>query len=206
MPRSEHRLLLASRSPRRRELLHEHGLAHEVIPSGIDDGGLAPGRIDPMSWVMALAYLKARAGWELLDDRSGAVVLGADTVVIKGESVIGQPRDERDAARIVDALNNGSHRVATGVALIDEFGRRLITVDIAHVTVGNVSERSRVEYVKSGFWHGKAGAYNFAERVADGWPISCEGDEATVMGLPMKILPDILDRFATRGASPGLGA
>lgn len=189
------RLLLASRSTRRRELLDEHSIAHDVVPSGIDDTGLRSGSVNPRAWVMALAHLKARSGWDRLENRRGSVVIGADTLVVKGTQIIGQPIDEPDARRIVDALNDGTHRVATGVAFIDERGERLIWCDTARVRVGHVDERDRAAYISTGAWRGRAGAYNFAERAAEGWPIECEGDETTVMGLPMKRLPEMIREF-----------
>jgi len=206
VPRSDTRLLLASQSPRRRELLRACSIEHEVIDSGIDDTGLIAPGVSPLWWVMALAYLKARSGWDRLGDRAGAVVLGADTLVIKGASIIGQPTDEADARAIISTLNDGTHDVATGVALLDERGRRVVWVDIAHVRVGNVPEADRENYLLTGNWQGKAWAYNFAERLDDGWPISCEDDPTTVMGLPMKMLPGILDRFASRAARAGASA
>lgn len=200
------RLLLASRSPRRRELLDAYGIDHEVIPSGVDDGGLTPGEVDPELWVMALANLKAQAAWDRLEDRAGAIVIGADTIVIKGDQIIGQPANEDDARRIVKTLNNGSHRVATGVAFIDEHGDRLLWHDVAHVRVGNVSPEKREAYIRTGDWRGKAGAYNFSERRRDGWPIQCDGDETAVMGLPMERLPEMIERFTSRNDRRGARA
>jgi len=199
-------VLLASRSPRRRELLHAHGIEHETIDSGIDDSGLVAPGVNPMRWVMGLAYLKARSGWDRLADRSGAIVLGADTVVIKDGAIIGQPKDEPDARAIVGLLNDGAHDVATGVAMLDDRGERVVWVDTAHVRVGHVPQESREAYLRTGAWRGKAGAYNFADRLDDGWPISCQDDTSTVMGLPMNMLPDILDRFASRPVLRGAGA
>ena len=99
------KVLLASQSPRRRKLLEEHGVEHGAVSSGVDDGLLVRGGVTPSQWVAALAYFKAAAARERVD-RTGAqpgdvVVLGADTVVRKGERVIGQPTDAKDAERII---------------------------------------------------------------------------------------------------------
>lgn len=192
------RLVLASRSPRRRLLLSEHGFAHEAAPAGADDSLLVRGRVTPSQWVEALAYLKARAGLDSLSSRhsSDAVVLGADTVVVKDGRIIGQPASADDAARTVRLLENGSHDVLTGVAILRAgAGRRILFADAARVHVGAVGE-SRIDgYIRSGDWRGKAGAYNLAERIDAGWPLRCDGDPGTVMGLPMRRLAPLLARL-----------
>lgn len=192
------RLLLASKSPRRRTLLQEAGIDHDVIESGIDDGQLSPGSVSPEQWVAALAYMKAAAAslrW--LHERTGsAIILGADTVVVDRGEVIGQPRDRADAERIIHRLSDGSHGVVTGVALVDPAtGRRELFSDRAEVTVGALDPDSVRDYLDSNEWRGKAGAYNLAERLAAGWPITIDGDPGTVMGLPMRLLVRRLEAF-----------
>lgn len=196
LPGGRRRLFLASRSARRRRLLEEAGIAHEVRDSGIDDGALSPAPgLHPAAWVRALAYMKARAAALRLGAReaSGAIVLGADTVVVKDGAVIGQARDERDAERILRTLAGGRHRVVTGVALVDlDRGRRRLLHDVAEVEVGPLPEDLIWAYMASGGWRGKAGAYNLMERVEAGWPIRYAGDPGTIMGLPMRGLAPTL--------------
>lgn len=198
------KVLLTSRSPRRQELLREAGIPFEVIESGVDDGHLMHGAVAGDQWVAALAYLKAVAAAEnggLLSKRQSAaepeVILGADTVVLDEGEIIGQPRDRDDAARILARLINGNHSVVTGVALIDRVtGRRDLFVDRADVEVGPVSEHGVAEYLDSGQWRGKAGAYNLSERLAAGWPIRFRGDPGTIMGLPIRSLVPRLHAFS----------
>ncbi len=193
-------LHLASRSPRRRLMLREAGIESSVVDSGIDDGPLAkPAAIHPYEWVMALAYLKARAGAERHGD-PGALVLGADTVVIKDGAMLGQPRDEPDARRMIRALRNGRHEVVTGVALVRD-GTRRVFADVARVRVGEVTDDQIDAYLASGDWRGKAGAYNLSERRDAGWPIEVDGDPATVMGLPMRRLLPLLRTAAPAEAT-----
>lgn len=202
-------IYLASRSPRRRRLLDEHGIRHRVLPPGVDDAGLMPGGTTPAGWVAALAHLKAACGRSRLngfhDHGAGpAVVLGADTIVLKNEEILGQPGTEPHAAAMIRSLRGGTHRVLTGVCLIDvASGRRDLFVDRATVHVGEIPDAEVDGYVASGQWRGKAGGYNLAERLADGWPIEFEGDPSTVMGLPMRMLPERLERFATAVAPAG---
>lgn len=190
------RLWLASRSPRRSLLLQEHGYDFGVAESGVDDGELEPGTADPASWVMALAYLKATAAALALESGSrDRPVLGADTVCVVDDRVIGQPIDAPDAARILRLVSSGTHEVITGVALVcPARGKRDVFYERTIVTVGNI-EPYIDDYVATGEWRGKAGAYNLAERLAEGWPITYEGDPTSIMGLPMERLADRLKSF-----------
>ncbi len=189
------RLVLASRSPRRASLLAQHGLRHESIQSTVDDGQLHRGRgSSAPQWVAALAYLKAAAGADALGPslRQPALVIGADTVCLKNGELIGQPRDAADAERTIRTLENGSHDVLTGVALLrvepDGSRSRDVLVDRAHVRVGRIGDDRIASYIAGGQWRGKAGAYNLYERIEAGWPIEFDGDPSTIMGLPMRAL------------------
>ncbi len=195
-------LFLASKSPRRAELLRRHGFEFEPVSPGIDDALLVKGSVTPEQWVAALAHLKARGGAGLLGARAlEGIVLGSDTVVVKHERVIGQPLDEEEARRIIESLQRGEHTVMTGVALLFPRGRRLLFTDTAHVRVGDIGEQAIASYVASGDWRGKAGAYNLEERLAAGWPIEYQGDPGTIMGLPMRRLAPVLrEALATPGA------
>ncbi len=202
-PRRMPRILLASKSPRRHELLSAAGIAHQVIESGVDDGQLKPGLVSPEEWVAALAYMKAAAAASRRVSIPGytqptepEVIVGADTVVIDDGEIIGQPRDRTDADRILNRLANGSHSVVTGIALIDAAtGRRELFWDRAEVCVGPIPALELNTYLDSNLWQGKAGAYNLAERLSAGWPITYEGDPGTIMGLPMLMLIQRLESF-----------
>lgn len=215
-------LFLASASPRRRKLLEEAGFAPVVISSGVDDAELCPGaRSSPEEWATSLAFLKASAavagsaaeGARPIDEK--AVVLGADTVVVKGDEVMGKPTDADDARRIVRALAGGEHRVITGVAVVRagpggvQVAWRDLLCDAATVRVGPIDAGEIERYVESGAWEGKAGGYNLSERLEAGWPIEFEGDPGTIMGLPMRRLGPMLARLLSgvevrsRGAVPG---
>lgn len=194
------RVFLASSSPRRRLLLEQAGVPFDWADPGVDDSLLSPGEVTAPQWVASLAFLKASAGLERLPtDRPEVrwVVLGADTLVVKGERLIGQPADADDARRIIETLRDGSHEVVTGVALIDAHtGERTIFVDRADVLVGHVTDSQIEAYVSSGRWRGKAGGYNLHERLAEGWPIEFAGDAATIVGLPIRRLLPLLGRMS----------
>jgi septum formation protein len=187
-------LILASRSPRRHQLLAEHHIDHRAVSPGVDDARLMPGQATPRQWSAALAYFKAAAAAR--DPHNRGVVLGADTVCVQHNHIIGQPADAVDARRILRAFDNAEHVVITGVALIDtDTGRRDIFADTASVRWGDVGDLRIDRYIDTGLWRGKAGAYNLHERLDAGWPITFTGDPTTIVGLPMELLTVRLEDF-----------
>lgn len=194
------RLVLATQSARRRRMLEDAGVSFDLAPAGVDDGPLRPGGGTARQWVASLAILKAEAARRAMSliERADALILGADTIVVAGEAIIGQPADRADAERILRTLSGGAHSVVTGAALIEgATGRRTLLVDAAGVRVGAIDPASMASYLDSGEWRGKAGAYNLSERLEAGWPIEYEGDPATIMGLPMqRLLPILRDALA----------
>jgi septum formation protein len=179
-------LTLASVSPRRRRLLEAAGVDHEVRPSGIDDGLLPMGDCTPGAWVMALAFLKAAATARQPGLQPTTLVLGADTICVNDGVILGQPRDEPDADRMVRAMAGTMHEVLTGVAIVCPRTReRTIFVDRSRVTVGALTDAQIADYLGTGLWRGKAGAYNIAERLEAGWSIGFTGTMDSIMGLPV---------------------
>jgi septum formation protein len=192
------RLWLASTSPRRHQLLREAGVPFEVIAPLIDDGLLDPRAVDPRAWVMALAWLKARDVAQRLwaDGVRDGLVMAADTVCAHAGGILGQPADIEAARAMLQRMRNGAHTTISGVAVLSLWdGRRLITRDATTVTMGDIGDAEIDRYLAGGTWRGKAGAYNLAERLDDGWPITCIGDPTTVMGLPMQRLPRWIRAF-----------
>lgn len=197
------RVHLASRSPRRRELLTQAGIAHEASHPGVDDSLLQPGAVSPADWAIALAYLKAATavknarGLNLgLGGIGASVVLGADTVIVHRGRLIGTPTSSAEAVGMLRAMRNDDHDVITGIALLcPKTGRRELAADVASVTLGSISDQQIDDYVASGAWAGKAGGYNLSERLAAGWPIEFRGDSGTIMGLPIGLVVDRLSRF-----------
>lgn len=187
---------LASRSPRRMSLLEAAGVHPRVEPTELDESSLRPGSVLPELWVMALAYLKGRSVADRLrgeSPRSRGTVLAADTLCVHRDRLLGQPRSEAEARRMLRLLQDDVHRTVTGVCLIDlASGRRRLFFDRATVHIGAVHDEQMESYVGSGAWRGKAGGYNLQDRLADDWPIECQGDPTTVMGLPMQRLEPLL--------------
>jgi septum formation protein len=199
------RVHLASSSPRRRELLTSAGVPHDAAHPGIDDAQLPRGlsntvarRVRPSEWVAALAYMKASSAVRSGLVTPGAeVVLGADTVVVVDDLVMSSPEDAGDARRMLRLMRSRGHEVLTGVVILDQrVGTRELMVDRARVQLGDVSGSDIDEYVSTGAWRGKAGAYNLSERLAAGWPVEFSGDPGTIMGLPMRRLVPRLGQLA----------
>ena len=191
-------LYLASRSPRRTQLLAEAGIEVKTIESGVDDGVLNPGDVSVEQWATALAYFKAKAGAIRLEaDGITGLVLGADTIVEHRGELMGKPHNRQDAQAMMTRLADAVHDVITGVAVVDlQSGERSLLCDRATVSVGVISQQDIQKYVDSDVWVGKAGGYNLSERLEAGWPIQFDGDPTTIMGLPMnKLTPHLHSRW-----------
>jgi septum formation protein len=197
------RLILASTSPRRRELLARLGYGFEVIDPCVEDGDLSPGTGHGLAlahWVASLSYLKAVAGARQLARSGraldGLVLIGADTLVDVDGRVLTKPTSESDAAEMIRLVRGRAHEVLTGVTILHPHtGLRDIFTDRAEVVVGSISDAQIDAYVRSGEWRGKAGGYNLSERQRAGWPMFVQGDASTVMGLPVQRLGERLARF-----------
>jgi len=191
MPDTAAELILASNSPRRRELLRQAGYRFKVRPPGpIEDASIrrAP---SAAAYVESLAYLKAMSAIETHGIRKG-LVLGADTAVELRGRLIGKPRDEDEARQILSALAGSVHRVLTGLALVDAgAGRRWLAHDATTVHMGPMSAADIHAYVASGEAMGKAGAYALQE-TGDRFVERIEGSFTNVVGLPMELLERML--------------
>jgi len=198
-------IYLASRSPRRRELLTQLGVAHDVLlfppaAAGVDDEPQLPGEA-AADYVRRTARDKAWQGACALAARGlpRRPVLAADTTVILDGDVLGKPRDRDDAFAMLRRLSGASHEVHTALALVD--GERLHEdVSITQVSFGALSDAQIAAYCDSGEPFDKAGAYGiqggagrFVERIA--------GSFTGVMGLPLFETARLLARLDQRTAS-----
>ena len=198
---AQHRphLILASRSPRRQELLRRAGYRFEVKPSPVEDRGAARLRA-PGAYVESMAYLKAIAAIEAHSLAEG-LVLGADTAVELSGRLIGKPADEADARRILSHLSGSEHCVLTGLALVDlPSRRRRLAHDVTRIRMRTMSPREIDAYVASGETLGKAGAYALQE-TADRYVEAIDGSRSNVVGLPMELLERLLKAM---GYEPGI--
>ena len=181
-------LILASGSARRRQLLGEAGLKFIAVTPSITEPDDIFERLPPMQQAEALAYFKARAVAERFPRR---YVLGADTIVAKGNRVFGKPVGQDEARQMLGELSGSRHRVITGVALLGPGGERLIASDVTFITLRAMTPRELDDYIASGEWQGKAGAYAIQE-TADRFVSAVEGSFTNVVGLPMELLDRML--------------
>ena len=180
------KLILASNSPRRRELLSKLPYPFEIIPSGVEENSAAT---DPTQLVQELACLKAS---DVFQKHPDCVVLGCDTVVDFNGEVFGKPRDHADASRMLHALSGKTHFVHTGVCILAPSGKWLFC-DSTAVTFRNLSEQEIAAYVASGEADGKAGAYGIQDD--SHFAASFTGDFDNVVGLPVYRVKQILDKI-----------
>jgi len=172
------RLILASASPRRRELLAQAGLAFEVVPAHIDESRRASEV--PTAYVQRLALEKARAIHALHPD---AFVLGADTTVEIDGHALEKPTDRADADRMLRALSGRTHHVHTGLALLSPHAKRT-HLETTSVTFATIDETELEYYLDSDEPYDKAGAYGI-QGYAARWIPRIDGDYFNVMGLPL---------------------
>ena len=186
------RLILASASPRRAQLLREHGYAFEVIEPPLEEPARLSDGLAPIQLAEALSFFKARSVAERL--REG-LVLGADTVAALNGEIFGKPRDRDDARRILRSICGTRHEVITGVTLIDvSTGKRRIRHDVTAVLMRRLSDAELGAYLDSNEWQGKAGAYGIQDH-GDAFVERIEGGFSNVVGLPMELLAEMLTEF-----------
>ena len=188
MPSSSNKLILASRSPRRSELLRSLGLEFEVSPSHVDE--ITDPEQSPEQNATNIARDKAR--W-VARQNPGCYVLGADTMVVLGQEIIGQPSDEEDACRILSKLAGKQHRVITGVVLITPKAEEHETSVASTVSIKSVSKNEILSYVATGEPLDKAGAYAIQGEGAfliESW----EGSYSNIVGLPLEALTDLFQQ------------
>lgn len=193
------RIILASASPRRKELLTQIGMTYEVAPSTVEEKmeGTLPEEI-----VQGLSAQKAEdvCGKFLERGEEDFLVIGADTVVALDGSVMGKPADREDACRMLGLLQGKTHQVYTGVALIaKEAGKERLEVfaEKTDVTFYPMTEKEIQEYIDTGESMDKAGAYGIQGRAAVYIQKIC-GDYNNVVGLPVAKLYQKLKEFTRR--------
>jgi len=187
------KLVLASASPRRAELLRAAGFDFDVIPADIDE--VLDVEETPDGYVRRVAQLKAQA---IATRASGRAVLGADTIVVVDNEVLGKPADAADARRMLARLSGRAHVVLTGVCLVnpgagrhEEASKRLET-RVARTTVefARLSSAEIAWYVATGEPMDKAGAYA-VQGLASRFVTRVDGSYSNVVGLPVAVVYDL---------------
>jgi len=190
-------IYLASRSPRRQELLQQVGVHYELLPVTVDETPAAGE--EAADYAQRLALAKAEAGWSSLAGKNPLPVLGADTVVVANATIMGKPRDRQQAIEMLQVLSGATHTVLTAVALVTE--DRLVRLNTSHVTFRTLSLSECEAYWESGEPADKAGAYAI-QGLGAAFITRLEGSYSGVMGLPLFETVDMLETFGARGV-PG---
>jgi len=192
------KLILASRSPRRSDLLGSLGVPFEVSPSHVEEH-TDPER-SPEENALSIARDKARWVAGKFPDH---YILGADTMVVLGREIIGQPVDKEDAFRILSRLAGKTHRVVTGVVLIEPNGTDHEVAVSSNVAIKSASGEEIRSYIATGEPMDKAGAYAIQGEgsfLVESW----EGSYSNIVGLPLEALTDLLNKagFDVSGGEP----
>jgi len=182
-------LILASRSPRRRELLLAAGYDFEVVPAdNAAEDSYRPGE-SPVEYVRRLARQKAE---NVALKITEGLVIGCDTVVVCRGEILGKPVDRHGAGRMLRLLRGSEHYVITGICL---WRRPPDTFDLRHETttlfMNEISEAEIEAYLDSNLWADKAGGFGYQDR--HDWLQVVAGSESNVVGLPLELLERMMD-------------
>jgi septum formation protein len=192
------KLILASGSEWRKELLSWLELPFVVVESGVDETGFPDE--EPSELVARLATLKAhevarkrQATSNKPQEEEDTLIIGADTVVVVEDSIVGKPKDRKHAQEIIGQLSGKTHEVWTGVCVIDPVtGERRVEVEVTRVTMRHITDRELKKYLDTNEWVGKAGGYQVQGSIRD-YITDLEGSYTNVIGLPLLIIQDFLE-------------
>ena len=194
-------LILASSSPQRRRLLEEAGYDFVVFPpeDHAECGICSTG--GPIALVKQLALQKLDNVVGRLQDKAeylGRIVVACDTVAECRGQILGKPNDEEHARAMLSALRGSVHRVYSGIALVrtdpseDSFAQPIVDIAVSELAMLPITDDQLDAYLDSGLWQGKAGAFGFQDR--HGWLRLLSGSESNVIGLPLDLLAEMLER------------
>jgi septum formation protein len=185
-------LILASSSPRRRELLAQAGLPFRVVePHPLAECGICS-RETPPELVARLAYQKAA---DVIAKIDRGLVIACDTVAECLGQILGKPEDREHARQMLQRLRGRDHAVYSGLCLWDKAtARRSVRVDVSRLWMAPISDRQLEAYLDSELWVGKSGAFGFQD--GPEWIELREGSASNVVGLPMEQLEVMLEEFA----------
>ncbi|MHC5146577.1 MAG: Maf family protein [Planctomycetota bacterium] len=184
--------ILASASPRRRDLLRKAGYCFEIVPSAVDESKYDTNGITSEKHTKILALAKAK---DIAAKFPNAVVMGSDTVVDLDGEIIGKPDHAEHAEEITRKLFSKPHKVITGLALVCiEKSIEIVEADTTIVYPRKLTEAQIADHITNGQWEGKAGAYGIQE-TGDEFVDHIDGSFTNVMGLPMEMTERLLEKI-----------
>ena len=187
------RIILASKSPRRKELMDLLNINYEVIVSDADEtleDGLS---MEEQS--KKLAFIKAKAVFDAT--QGDRIVIGADTLVYKDNQKLGKPGNVENATKILKQLKNSSHQVCTGIAILVQKGNsynEIVDYSITSIHINDMTDNEIQEWINTGKAFDKAGAYAIQEEFAK-FIDKIHGNYSSVVGLPIDMVYDIIKNF-----------
>jgi septum formation protein len=183
-------LILASISPRRKELLESVGFKFNLKKPNFDEDTIDASKMKVDEYVLHLAESKSKS---VFSNYPNDIVIAADTIVVLGHDIIGKPKDETDAMNILRRLSGKTHQVYTGVFIVSN-NQEVGFVEVANVTFKSMSEEDILAYIATKEPMDKAGAYGiqgYGSQYVEGY----DGDFHTIMGLPLKKVISVLKGF-----------
>lgn len=182
-------VILASASPRRRQLMSEAGYEFTVVPPEVDESAFKTNDADPVEYAKRLALAKAKS---VAGKHPDSFVIGADTIVDFRGRIIGKAADTKEAEQITRKLFSAPHKVITGVAIVRlSDNTELVQSDSTTVYPRKMTADQIADHVKGGSWRDKAGAYAIQE-TGDEFVEKIDGSLTNVMGMPMELLESLL--------------
>lgn len=182
-------IILASASPRRRQLLSKTGYKFKVVEPDVDESAFPIEGVPAREYAEGLALAKAKSVAPMYPE---CLVIGADTVADLAGEIIGKPADANDAERITKKLFSAPHKVITGIAIVRLCDNtELVESDSTTVYPKPLTAEQVAQHIKNGSWRDKAGAYAIQE-TGDEFIERIEGSLTNVMGLPMELLESVL--------------
>lgn len=184
------KIILASASPRRKELLKKIVANFSVVPSRVDEASLSANL--PEAFAVKAALAKAE---EVALRSRNSLVIGADTIVVLGKKILGKPKNKKEAIATLKSLAGKTHKVITGVAIVDsETFQKITGLEITKVTMKRIKEEEIKAYVATGQPLDKAGSYGIQE-IEEIFIAKIDGDYENVVGLPLQLLNELLQPF-----------
>ncbi len=185
-------IILASASPRRKQLLSKAGYQFAVVHPEIDESAYSAEQVDSEQYARQLALAKAKS---IAEKHPESLVISADTIVDFQGEIIGKPADAKEARQIIQKLFSAPHRVITGLAICRlSDNTELVACDNTTVFPKQITQEQITGYIKSGLWKEKSGAYDIKEN-GDEFVEKIEGSLTNVMGLPMELLERLLGKI-----------
>ena len=179
-------LILASASPRRRQLLAEAGFVFETLPPDENAEDKCRTNEPPKEYVQRLAFQKTK---NVANKVEQGIILGGDTVVLCGESLLEKPIDRNDARKMLQQLRGQVHHVLSGLCFIKkQIGCEMTMcqgTDVTRLVMQPISDDDLETYLDTDMWQGKAGAFGYQD--GNDWITILEGSESNVVGLPMEL-------------------